>query len=128
MLYLTPTRYIWLNNEFKEYNEEGEYEGIFTDKHWKHKKTGAMIITPSDLFDLFKDWNEEMDNDMSKFTHKHMKGLLSKLKIYNKHTKLNGSSQRAYWIDTKKLLGIFDTMGLNADVEDCDSDDEFIKG
>ena len=122
-----PPFYIWLNNELKKYNDEEEYEGIFTDKHWKHKKTGAMIITPSDLFDLFKDWNEEMDTDMSKFTHKHMKGLLSKLKIYNKHTKLNGSSQRAYWIDTKKLLGIFDTMGLNADEEDCESDDEFIK-
>jgi len=132
-----PQFYIWLNDELKNYDEydlkTGEnkkgfkYTGVFHKNHWTHQKSESMLIIPNVLFDLFKSYSDENEISMDKFTHKTLKGLLSKFKIYSKHTKLNGSSQRAYWIDTKKLLKIFDNMGMNDGVDDCESDDEFIQ-
>ena len=88
-----------------------------------------MLVKTTDLFDLFKEYMEDTDQEMYKFNVKMMKDYLSRLKIYSKHTKINGSTVRAYWIDMTVTLGIFNTMGLNdTSIEVYDSDDEFVFG
>ena len=125
----TPPFYVWLNDELKYYERTETYQGVFTEKHWIHKKSNNMLVKTTDLFELFKEYMELTQQEMYKFNAKMMKDYLSRLKIYSKHTKINGSSKRAYWIDMTVTLGIFDTMGLNdTSIEVYDSDDELIFG